>query len=124
MNLSPRCSITHSCALWLLLILTRCSWSRDTRGVARAGVRPGGHGTCPRSCRRHCSSGRRTATPQRLCSGVSPPTAAATVMQMQHALKLLLGALLDHPDIMFAVPGVPVRGCRRAEQRWSISGAG
>jgi hypothetical protein len=37
MNLSPRRSITHSCALWLLLILTRCSWSR---GVARAGAGP------------------------------------------------------------------------------------
>ncbi|KAG2608481.1 hypothetical protein PVAP13_4NG331500 [Panicum virgatum] len=91
MNLSPWCSITHSCAPWLLLI--------DSLGACGVGTRVARAGAAGRT--RHMSAvgaalfiRRWTATPERVvCSQVSPPTAAATVELMQSTRsKLLLEA--------------------------------
>ena len=53
MNLSPWCSITHSCAPWLLLIDSELVESGH--GWPEL-ARPGGHGTCLQLAP-HCSSG-------------------------------------------------------------------
>jgi hypothetical protein len=56
---------------------------------------------------------RWTATPERVCSQVSPPSAAATV-DAEYSLETFAQRLgLDRPGYMGAAPGVPVRfGCR------------
>ncbi|PUZ59133.1 hypothetical protein GQ55_4G016400 [Panicum hallii var. hallii] len=118
MNLSPWCSITHSCAPWLLLIDSVLVESGH--GWPEL-AQPGGHGTCLQLAP-HCSSGDGLQL-LRGCAPKSLPHPQPLQLMQSTRSKLLLRGL-DWIALIIWAPLLVFQFGLDAERRRSISGAG